>query len=333
MPRRALILVPACTLAAATLLACSGSNGKGSVYSGTIEAVEVDVVAEVSGRILTRPVDQGDRVKKGDPIATIDPEPYRYALAETEGALAQASARLAELTRGYRREEIDAATHDVEEASAQVAQAEARVRRVEELRLQQVASQDDLDVAVRDRNVARARASAASSRLSLLSHGYRSEEVQQAHAEVSRLEAVRETRRLDLQRTSVVSPVEGTVTQKLLEPGEYARPGSPIVTVADLANLFTWVYLGEADLPAVRLGQEVAVRVDGMPGRDFPGKVIYISSTAEFTPKNVQTPQDRVQLVFGVKIAVSNADGALKVGIPADVTLERPDGTNAGNRH
>jgi len=333
MPRRAPLSVAILALCALALPACSGGNGKGSTYSGTIEAVEVDVVAEVAGRLLTRPVDQGAHVKKGDPIATIDPQPYRYALAETEGALAQAGARLAELTRGYRREEIDASAHEAEEAAAQVEQAEARVRRVEELSRQQVASQDDRDVAERDRGVARARLAGARSRLALLTHGYRNEEIEQAHGEVARLTAVRDARRLDLDRTSIASPVEGTVTQKLLEPGEYARPGSPIVTVADLENLYTWVYLGEADLPSVRLGQDVAVRVDGMPGRDFPGKIVYISSTAEFTPKNVQTPQDRVQLVFGVKIAVSNADGALKVGIPADVTLERSDGAHAGNRH
>lgn len=304
-------------------VACPRGNGRNAVYSGSIEAVEVDVVPEVSGRIVARKVDQGDGVSKGDTIATIDPEPYRIALAETEAALAGARAKLAQMTSGYRREEVDTATHQMQEAGAQLTQAEARVKRVEDLVGQQIASPDDLDVARRDRDVARARLEAARSQLALLSHGYRREEVEQAASEVSRLEAIRDQRRLDLERTTVKSPISGTVTEKLQEPGEYAKPGTPIVSVADLENLYTWVYLGEADLPKMSIGQSATVRVDGLPGREFPGKVVYVSKIAEFTPKNVQTVQDRVQLVFGVKVAVPNPDGSLKVGIPADVILKQ----------
>ena len=130
-------------------------------------------------------------------------------------------------------------------------------------------------------------------------------------------------RALDLERTTVRSPIAGTVTEKLMEAGEYARPGSPIVSVADLVHLYTWVYLSEVELGKVRLGDQVDVRIDAYPGRNFPGKIVYISTQAEFTPKNVQTVEDRVQLVFGVKVAVDNPGGELKVGIPADVALPR----------
>ncbi|HZC67761.1 MAG TPA: efflux RND transporter periplasmic adaptor subunit [Nitrospirales bacterium] len=304
------------------LVGCPRGGAGGPAYSGTIEAVEVDVAPEVAGRIVSRPVDQGDTVKKDDTVAVIDPESYRIALAETEASLVEARAKLAEMTAGYRKEEVETASHQVQEAEAQLTQAEARVNRVEEMLAQKIATPDDRDVAHRDRDVARARVDAAKSRLALLAHGYRREEIDQALAAVSRLQAARDQRRLDLARTTVKSPVAGTVTEKLQEPGEYARPGSPIVSVADLENLYTWVYLGEADLPRVRIGDDVVVRVDGMPGHDFPGKVVYVSRTAEFTPKNVQTAQDRVQLVFGVKVAVANPDGALKVGIPADVHLK-----------
>ena len=105
---------------------------------------------------------------------------------------------------------------------------------------------------------------------------------------------------------------------------KYARPGSPIVAVADLVNLYTWVYVTQVELAGIRTGDDVAVRIDGAPGKEYPGKVIYISKEAEFTPKNVQTVQDRAQLVFGVKVSVTNNDGSLKVGIPADVVLKSP---------
>ncbi len=326
-PRTSRHPAPATAPAAALLLlallspSCPGSSNRDPVYSGTIEAVEVDIVPEVSGRILERPVDQGDQVQAGALIARIDPEPYRIALAEAEGALASARASVKLLEAGYRVEEIEAAAREVDEAVAQWTQAEARIARVEDLVAGKVAAPDDLDLARRDRDVAAARVAAAGERLSLVRRGYRPEEIDRARAEVVRLEAARDKARLDFARTELRSPVAGTVTHKLQEPGEYARPGSPIVTVADLVNLYTWVYLGEADLPKVRLGDSASVRVDAFPGKDFPGKIVYVSQEAEFTPKNVQTPEDRVQLVHGVKVAVSNPDGVLKIGIPADVVL------------
>jgi HlyD family secretion protein len=321
---------PLCIVAVVLLVAdCAGGRAREPIYSGTIEAVEVDVMPEVTGRILSRPVDQGDVIKTGDVIARIDAEPYHIALNETEAALAEAKAKLAQLLSGYRREEIAQATHALDAAAAQLTQAEARVTRIEELQDQKIATADDLDVARRDRDVAKARRESAQAQLALLVRGYRREEIDQAMAEVSRLDAVRDQRRLELERTILRSPVAGTVTEKLQEPGEYAKPGSPIVSVADLVSLYTWVYLAETDLPKVTIGEPVAVRVDGLPGRDFPGKVVYISKVAEFTPKNVQTVQDRVQLVFGVKVAVPNPGGELKVGLPADVILRQAAGQAA----
>jgi len=311
--------------AIAAFSSCSPGGARMPTYSGTIEAVEVDVVPEVPGRILERPVDEGSRVAAGDVIARIDPESFRNALAETEAALDTAKASLALLTRGYRPEEIDAAAREVDQAKAQVALAGTQVGRAERLVADHVRPEEDLDIARRDLDVAKAQLQAATARYDLVHRGYRKEDVDRAAAEVRRLEAQLEQRRLDLRRTTVVSPLAGTVTEKLQEPGEYARVGSPIVTVADLENLYTWVYLSTLELPHIEVGRKVSVRIDAFPGEDFPGSVAYISPVAEFTPKNVQTVEDRVQLVFGVKVAVPNPDGRLKIGIPADVVLNRPE--------
>jgi HlyD family secretion protein len=210
-----------------------------------------------------------------------------------------------------------------------VALAVTQLRRIETLVGGKIATQEDLDRAQRDVEVANARLAAAAARFDLLTRGYRTEEVAQGRAEVARLEALLAQRRLDLDRTTVRAPIAGTVTEKILEAGEYAREGSPIVTIADLMNLYTWVYLSEADLPRVSIGDAVDVRIDGAPDRSFPGTVAYISPQAEFTPRNVQTREDRVQLVFGVKVAVPNPDGTLKIGIPADVVLNRVRGAHA----
>jgi len=312
--------LPRPAAAALLLLAgCAPSTDDGPAWSGTIEAVEVDVVPEVAGRIVERPVDQGDGVRAGQRVALLDGEPYRIALAEAEAALAEAEARASLLEAGYRREEIDEAAHLARQAEAALAQAEARLTRVEALAAEGVATRDDLDLARRDHDASNAALAAARARHVRLTRGFRAEERAQARAEVLRLAAVVAARRLDVARTEILAPLAGTVTEKLQEPGEYAQPGSPIVTVADLSQLYTWVYPTAIELPRIKLGDEVAVRVDAFPGRDFPGRVVFISPEAEFTPKNVQTTEDRAQLVYGVKVAVANPDGALKVGIPADV--------------
>ena len=329
--------VAALMLAICALAACDGNGARRGVYSGTIEAVEVDVVPEVAGRLLERRVDQGDQVAAGDLIGQIDPEAFRLALAETDAAIQKARAQLDLLSSGYRREEIASASSDVAEAEARVVQAASRLKRVTELVAQQVATQDDLEVAQRDLDAARARAASLSDRQALLKGGYRIEEVAAARADLARLTALRERQALDLDRATVRSPITGTVTEKLMEPGEYARPGSPIVSVADLENLYTWVYVNEVELASLKLDQEVYVRIDGRPGHDYPGRIVYISKVSEFTPRNVQTAEDRIQLVFGVKVAVANQHGELKVGIPADVVLAGgaapAGGASAAPRH
>jgi HlyD family secretion protein len=282
----------------------------------------VDVVPEVSGRILERPVDQGDQVAAGDVVAVVDPAPYRNALDETAAAIREARARLDLLRSGFRAEEVEGAARDVDEARAQVTLAEAQLRRMKDLFAGQVVSQDDVDRVQRDLDVARAREASAGQRHRLLRRGYRPEEIEQASAEVARLESLLAQRQLDLDRTTVRSPLRGTVTEKIQEPGEFARPGSPIVSVADLEHLYVWVYLNTIEQGRLKVGDEVSVKVDAHRDRAFPGRVVYISPQAEFTPRNVQTAEDRVQLVFGVKVAVDNPEGALKAGLPADVLLK-----------
>jgi len=303
------------------LAACGSDAARRGIYSGTIEAVEVDLVPEVSGRLIERPVDQGDQVASGDLVARIDAEPYRLALAETAAAIQKARAQLDLVSAGYRPEEIAAASRDVEEAEARVVQAASRLERVKDLVAQNVAAQDDLDIARRDLDAARARSASLAERLALLRRGSRPEEIASARADLARLVVLGERQQLDLDHTSVRSPIAGTVTEKLMEPGEYARAGSPIVSVADLEDLYTWVYVSEVELASLKLNQDVFVRIDGRPGQDYPGRIVYISKVSEFTPRNVQTAEDRVQLVYGVKVAVANRDGELKVGIPADVVV------------
>ena len=171
------------------LVACDENRARRGTYSGTIEAVEVDVVPEVAGKLIERKVDQGDEVAAGDVIARIDPEPYRLALLETDAAIQKARAQADLLVSGYRPEEVQQAVQDVQEAEARQVQAASRLQRVIDLVAQQVGTQDDLEVAHRDLDTARARVASLKQRLSLLQSGYRTEEVASARAELARLAA------------------------------------------------------------------------------------------------------------------------------------------------
>ncbi len=308
-------------VASALAAGCAGNHPGAILVSGTIEAIEVDVSPEVSGMIASLRVTEGSPVDKGTVVAEIDPIPYDLALKQAEAALRQSEAQLALLTRGYRTEEVREAKEAVEEREAQLLNARTQFSRVERLASDSVASEGDLDTARRDVDVAAAQLRQARERLALLQRGFRVEEIESAGAERDRLHAVMEQRRLEREKTRVVSPLRGIVTARVLEQGEYARVGSSIARVADLAHLYCWVYLSEADLGRIRVGEIVKVGIDAYSGKGFPGRVAYISPEAEFTPKNIQTREERVELVFAVKVLVDNPDGALKIGLPADVEI------------
>lgn len=141
----------------------------------------------------------------------------------------------------------------------------------------------------------------------------------QAQANLESAASALESAELALENTVVRSPLRGFVLTRAVEPGELVTVGSPIVSVADLSELDLMVYLAEKDIGKVRLGEEVKVLVDAFPGEKFSGRVAYIAKQAEFTPKMIQTKEERITQVFGVKIKLSNPDFKLKPGMPADV--------------
>jgi HlyD family secretion protein len=305
------------------------------LVSGTVEAVETELGAEVAGVLKERPVREGDEVGQGQVVARIDPSMYLARLAEARAALREAEAMLALSLEGFRKEEILAALNGVSEMEASLENAEANLRRSEDLFSQGVVSKFDLDEARRAADVSRARLKSAEENYRKLSSGLRTEDIEAARARVERSRAAVEQARLDVLRTEVRSPRPGVVTQAIREPGEFVIVGTPILTIADLTgDIYCWVYLSERELSWVRLGDEVSAKIDAYPDHRFRGKVAFISREAEFTPRNVQTREDRVNLVFAVKISLANPDGSLKVGLPIDVELRirGPGEGAAGNR-
>ncbi|HPO15943.1 MAG TPA: efflux RND transporter periplasmic adaptor subunit [Candidatus Hydrogenedentes bacterium] len=153
--------------------------------------------------------------------------------------------------------------------------------------------------------------------------GPRKETIDQARARLEQAKASLGLAEVRLSHTRITSPLEGMVLSKNVEPGEYVAPGTPVVTVGNIAHVFLRAYIDESDLGLVKVGQGVDVRTDTYPGKAYPGKVSFISPEAEFTPKSVQTQKERVKLVYRVKIDIENPALELKPGMPADAIIHR----------
>ena len=268
-------------------------------------------------------------------------------IAEVQAAARQAKSRLEELEAGSRPQEVAAA-----EAAYQSARADAKrladdFNRYSGLYQKQLVSTQQYESARTASQMAQARERQAKEQLDLLKEGPRKEEIAQAgdaYAQAEqrytlvrigpRREDIEQARaRLDQSRQSLalaetrrgyatlLSPMSGVVLSKSIEAGEYVSAGTPIVTVGDLENVWLRAYVNETDLGRVKLGQSVRVTTDTYPGKAYDGRVSFISSQAEFTPKSVQTEKVRVKLVYRIKVDIRNPNMELKPGMPADAEI------------
>ncbi len=310
-------------LLALSIVAAAGCDrdGKGGIAaSGTIEVIDVTVSAKVPGEVERRFVDEGSVVRVGDTLAYIRHLTARLEIEQAKASAAAARAALDLLVRGSRAE-------DIEQAKATAENAREDLGRAEELHARKLISDKELsDV--------KTRFIVARETYRKLEAGPLPEEIEKARAGYHQALAQVNLLGQKLTDSWVISPVNGVVTLRAVEEGEAVQTGSAIVRVSVLENVRLVIYVPETELGKIHLGGEARVTIDTYPGKTFRGKVIYISPTAEFTPKNVQTKEERVKLSFAVKIEVENPGGELKPGMPADAlipTTGPADGTTAGS--
>jgi HlyD family secretion protein len=331
----AVLLLAATGIAGYYYLTVYQGEREGLTASGYIEATEVRLAFEAGGRVEDLAVAEGDRVKPGMVLARLDDAAARLQLAQAEGALAAAEARLAEMKAGSREQQVRAAQAAVKQAEAAekqaeiaLAAAERELERLEELYAQEAvpaqqvdAARDARDSAAEQLAARQAATAAARAQLDLVQAGATREAIRNLEAAVVQARAARDLARLNLDRTVLRAPVAGTVTGRLVEVGETVVPGTAAFTLSRLDELWVRIFIPEPEIGRVRLGQRAAITVDSYPGKKFPGRVIYIAPEAEFTPRNVQTPEGRAETVFAVRVAVEQGAGLLKPGMPADVVL------------
>ena len=315
--------------------ACNSTgNGKAGRVSGYVEADTVRVAAEVGGRLVDLKVAEGDRVTAGQVIAQIDTADTELALQRATADREQAAAQLRLLEAGSRSEDIrqaaaqlQTAQADVKAAQAQLESAAADVTRFENLLKANAGSVKQRDDAVTKRDVAEAqvraaqqRAQAASEAFDRVRAGARPQEIEAARARVAAADAQIATLQKNKADAVVKAPVGGIVTTKLIDRGEMVAPRAPIVEITDLDHAWANLYVDEPRVPQLKLGQTATIVTDA--GQQLPGTITFISPKAEFTPRNVQTAEERAKLVYRIKVTADNRNGILKPGMPVEGDLQ-----------
>jgi HlyD family secretion protein len=305
------------------------SQDSGAIrISGNIELTEVQVSFKVPGRVLTREVDEGARVRRGDVVAKLEDVELREELRQAEADRDAAAATLAELEAGNRSEEIAQGEALLARAEAEADRVATDFARETALYQKEVIPKRELDAARAANDQAKASVRERRQALILLRKGARRERIDEARARLKGAQARVASAKERLGYAVLLAPSSGVVLSKSVEPGEQVAPGTPVVTIGDLEQCWLKGYIPETELGKVKLGQRARVTTDSYPGKAFEGRISFISSEAEFTPKNVQTEKERVKLVYRIKISLTNPQMELKPGMPADAVID----TGTGNQ-
>jgi HlyD family secretion protein len=290
--------------------------------SGTVEATEASLGFQVAGRIERIEAREGDRVSAGDELARLDRAELEARQAQAAAQLDAARALLAELNAGARTEELAQARDGLRAATERQLDAQRDFERVQRLFDGGAVSQEAFDKAKLALDVATSQRDQAEQQLRLLEAGPRRERIAGQRAAVAQAEAtVRQVEAL-LANTVIRAPFDGVITVRDREPGETVGAGAPVLTVMNLDDRWVRIYIREDRIGLVQIGQSATIHSDTYPEKAYTGTVSFISSEAEFTPRNVQTTEERVKLVYAVKVRVTGDPGnELKPGMPADVKL------------
>ena len=317
----------ALVLAALVLSACSDDRRSGDrsaplTLYGNVDIREVQLAFQDAGRIRALPVDEGARVAAGQVVAELDPTRYQLELQRLNGEVAAQTQVLARLRQGSRPQEVARARAAAASARASLADAATQLARKQQLRTVNRISVQEVDTARTRVETLQANLKAAEEEVSLVVEGPRQEDIAAAEASLAALAAARDLAAQRLEDTRLLAPAAGVIRTRILEPGAMAAPGAPVFTLALTDPLWVRAYISEPDLGLVHEGMRAEVRTDTLPDKTYQGWVGFISSTAEFTPKTVETTELRTKLVYRARIFVCDPQEELRLGMPVTVTLQ-----------
>jgi len=306
--------------------------------SGNIEAHESLISFKVPGRIVELPVEEGQQIELGALLARIEDADSRQKVRIDQAGVRVRESDLALTLAGTREQEQKASHQSVIDAQADLDQKKLDADRAQQLFSKDEISAQDRDLAATAQKRAEAIFKAAQQRYNEAVEGSRKEDVAIAQANLNQANATLGLSQVNLGYAVLRAPSTGVITVRQAELGEVVAPGSPVVTLADLDHLWLRAYIAETDLGSIHWGQEATVTTDTYPGKQYHGRISFISPDAEFTPKSVQTNTERVTLVYRIKIDLDNPSHELKPGMPADAHIQlapagpQPSGTTAARQ-
>ena len=304
------------------LISCGNDDQLNSIEAtGTIEAKEITISSKTIGEIKKIKFDEGDKVQQGDTIILIDNESASIQLRQAEANRLISEAQLELLRKGARKEDVIQAEEMLNQTETNYRQATKDKNRMQELFDSKSISKKQLEDFIAKYEVSLAQYNSAKENLIKMKNFARPEEIKQAEAKYKQSLANEELIRKNIRDSYVVSPINGYIVKQYVEEGEIVNVMSSLLKLSDLSVVDLTIYVSEEEVGKVKLGQKAEITVDAFPDRKFDGTVTYISPEAEFTPKNIQTKDERTKLVFGVKIRIPNSAFELKTGMPADAKV------------
>ncbi|MBV1786853.1 HlyD family efflux transporter periplasmic adaptor subunit [Marinobacterium sp. D7] len=295
------------------------------VLYGNVDIRQVSLAFSLSERITEMSVEEGDRVVQGQALARLDTETLKLQIARTDAAIAAQQQQVDKLHNGSRPQEIAQARAQVEAARAELGLARSRLNRLLDVAQKtegRGVSAHEIDAARAQLRASQAQLNSREQALALADAGPRAEDIAQAEAQLQALRADRSLQQHQLELSTLIAPTDAVVRSRLLEPGDIASPQKPVYTLALTDPKWVRVYVAEPDLGRIRPGMAAQVVTDSYPDQPIEGRVGYISSVAEFTPKSVQTESLRTALVYEVRILVEDVGDRLRLGMPATVYID-----------
>lgn len=291
---------------------------------GNVDIRTVNLGFRVDGRLASLTVDEGDAIRPGQLLGKLDDAPYRNALQQAQANVGNARAKLALLQAGYRAEEIAQVRSEMAQRQSAFSYADSFLKRQQGLWAKNATSADALEDARTARNQAQANLQAAKDKLAQYLSGNRPQEIEQAKASLAQSEAALDQAQLNLQDTRLLSPSAGTLLTRAVEPGTMLSAGGTVFTLSLTQPVWVRAYVNEINLGKAAPGTELEIYTDGRPNKPYHGKIGFVSPTAEFTPKSVETPDLRTDLVYRLRVIVTDADDALRQGMPVTIHFAKP---------
>jgi len=289
--------------------------------SGVIEAIKIEIRSQSQGIVDEVLAREGQKVAPGDVLCPINVDRLRIQMDQAAAAISAAEARVSLARRGTKKELIAVAKSQVDLASEQLETAKRDRERMAKLLGQEAISTSQKEKADLAFTAAEERLKSAKENYQLVLRGLEKEEIAMAEADLRNMQAQRRLIEKAIADAEVRSPAEGTIEVRHVEPGELVGPGSALFSLIDLGRTYVKAYIPEDAGGRVKLGGAIEAVSDSFPGRTFSGTIGLISDEAEFAPKNVQTKEERLKLVYMIKSDLPNSDGALKPGMPVDVRI------------